>query len=315
MTDSPVRCPVCGAQSRISGRAPDWGDWRTCEACTLEFVDPMRLPEPPMALYDSAYRGKRSENDMQEFHFRVAQRRSIIMAPRLWFWTPAFDMILNWLQTSLKPGATVFEIGCGLGFVLHELRNQGFNAMGLDVAKTAVDLNVQDGFRVWHGTIDTLPEAWGPAPDAVLAFFLLQHLENPLAMFKEVRRRWPTASFAVAQYLTGNELESGNPPRSLTHWNPKALRKALELAGYRCEVMAVRSAGFEHPIFQPAAAVFRRLVVFPPVFRLGRRIQRNYLSRLAARLPNAEKVVVGLATPIAQESGLERQADVATASG
>ena len=50
----------------------------------------------------------------------------------------------------LQKNERVLDLGCGLGYFLHSLRGKGFNPVGVDIAETAVSLNRDDGFRVWH---------------------------------------------------------------------------------------------------------------------------------------------------------------------
>src|SRR5437867_4125822 len=190
---SPVHCPVCVYDAERMAPVPNWGFWWRCGSCRLEFVQPMRLSKSPQVLFESAYRGGMHENAMDEFRRRVTQRSSVLKEPSLWFWTPAFGRVFEWLEVRLKPGATVLELGCGLGIVLHELQGRGFKVHGLDVAELAVNLNRNDGFPVWHGPLESMPDDWMAKPDAVIAFFMLHHLEDPIRMIRDVSRRWPNA--------------------------------------------------------------------------------------------------------------------------
>jgi len=293
-----LACPVCGRESWSFAPALNWGEWRRCTSCELEFVEPMRLTEAPETLYDGAYRGIRKQNAMEEFSLRVSQRRTIITEPSLWFWTPAFKTVLDWLQHRLPAGATVLEVGCGLGFLLHELRNRGFQASGLDVAEAAVELNRNDGFEVWHGTVKSLPANWLTQADAVLAFFMLHHLEDPIGLLTEIKSRWPNAPVAIAQYGPSNrDPERSAPPRTLTRWGAKSLEAACARAGYRSTVMSFPSSGAEHPAFKPLTALFRHTTRFPRIFRFARRVQRKVLPNVVPTLRVDDYVVLALAEP------------------
>lgn len=316
MTEGTVPCPVCSNESGYSAPAPGWGQWRKCSVCELEFVQPMRLTESPVTIYGGAYRGLRKENVMEEFERRVRQREATMKQPNLWFWTPAFGQVFDWLAERLPNGGTVLEIGCGLGFVLHELRSRGFAAIGLDVAELPVELNRKDGFRVWHGPLSTMPQDWMGEPDAVIAFFMLHHLEDPTGLFAEIRTRWPRALLALAQYGPSNrDPERSAPPRTLTRWSARSLGTALDRAGYSAAVASIASTGAERPVFRPIRSLLKQTVVIPGVFRFARRIERRIVPKIMERFAAEEYVVMALAEPAATDGISRSRVPAASAAG
>lgn len=293
-------CPVCGSSSLPGEEIPGWGGWRQCVECTLQFADPLGRGHDAVPWFSEAYRGGVECSGMTDFRSRVDQRHVILNqldAPELWFWTPAFSEVISWLKATLKPGATVLDIGCGLGFFLHALRKEGFNAVGLDVAEPAVELNRADGFEVWHGSVETMPHNW-QNPDAVVSFFMIHHLEDPRAFISAVRKRTVNAPLAIAAYGPTNVGEVASlPPRTLIRWNSRALSKALELGGYAAEVHDVRSTGTEiRPIMRIRQALARS-AAFPRLYKLGKVVE----SRVLAMVPNDARadafVVLALARP------------------
>jgi SAM-dependent methyltransferase len=304
-----MTCPICESDSRHLEDAPAWGQWRKCLECELEFVDPLALPERPEELYEGAYGGERDENAMIDFRERVQQRKALMRDPTLWFWTPAFYEIIDWLKSRVRRGSTVLEVGSGLGFVLRTLEQEGFDAVGLDVARTVVELTRQDGFQVWHGTVDTVPSGW-VSPDAVIAFFMLHHLEDPLAFLRTIRAQWPNAPLALAQYGPSNRdpIRSA-PPRTLTRWNARSLRRAFVEAGYEPRVTDVRSTGAERQFLRPVRVALRRTLAIPSVHRLERRIERRLLPRLLTQFGQPEYVVVAFGEPVAQQVCVDALAD------
>jgi len=279
--------------------APGWGEWRTCSECELKFVDPLRLLETPTTLYGDAYRGARNENKMREFNDRVAIRQALVAKdPTLWFWTPAFERTLTWLETRVGKGGTVFELGCGLGWVLHVLRNRGFVAVGLDVAETPVELNRADGFQVWHGPLETLEDGW-VHPNAVIAFFMLHHVQDPLALVRLIRKRFPEAPLSIAQYGPSNlDAKASMPPRTLTRWNAKSLQTLLQLAGYQPEVVELAGTGNEATVLRPLRKIVKRTIAIPPIYRFARRIEHQLLGHVLATAGRKAYVVHAIAEPV-----------------
>jgi SAM-dependent methyltransferase len=293
-------CPVCGSASRPGEQIPDWGGWRECVECTLKFADPLGREHDAVPWFSEAYRGGIEYNGMTDFRNRVQQRRVILDeldAPELWFWTPAFAEVISWLKAELKPGATVLDVGCGLGFFLHALRKEGFNAVGLDVAEPAVELTRADGFEVWHGPIETMPHNW-QNPDAVVSFFMIHHLEDPRAFIAALRERAPDAPLAIAAYGPTNVGEIASlPPRTLIRWNSRALSTVLELGGYAADVQDIRSTGTEIRPIMLIRKALARSATYPRLYKLGKVVE----SRLLALVPKDARadafVLLALARP------------------
>ena len=292
-----IQCPVCGGNSGYSEPASGWGEWRRCLACKLEFANPFRLPETAEGLFEDAYQGRKHECEMRDFNRNLERRNALINVPELSFWTPAYQSILDWLKQHLDPGATVLEIGCGPGFFLHALRKAGFDAVGLDVAEVVVKLNRDDGYRVWHGRLATMPSTW-VQPDAVVATFMLHHLDDPMGFLSQIKVRWPSALLALAQYGPGRKgTLRAAPPRNLTRWNSSALTAALARTGYSPSVSDVASSGVERGSLSRLRTVLRPMSSIPPLYRLSKRIERQLLPKVLGGLGKDAEVVLAFGQP------------------
>jgi SAM-dependent methyltransferase len=271
-----------------------------CTRCTLEFAHPLHRNRDPRALFEDAYQGRESTNAMKDFHRRIEQRHVILdqlRDPHLWFWTPAFEDVLDWLKASYPKGSTVLEIGCGLGFFLHALRDAGFRAVGLDVAQTVVELNRQDGFDVWHGPVETLPAGW-VEPDAVVAFFMLHHIEDPLSFLRAIHERAPRAGLALAVYGPTNKGEAASfPPRTLIRWNTASLQTALQQAGYEPTVRDIPSTGAERGVVRRMREALRGTARIPHIYRTGKLVEAQVLRWLPQQARSESYVVLATAQP------------------
>ncbi len=304
MTNSPhapsPSCPLCGSATGPGEPIPDWGEWRICRECTLEFCDPLGREHDPVSWFSDAYKGAIADNDMTDFRDRIDQRRVIIDeldAPELWFWTPAFNEVMDWLKATLPPGSTVLDVGCGLGFFLHALRKEGFHAVGLDVADDAVKLNRRDGFEVWHGPIETLPQGW-QSPDAVVSFFMIHHLVDPGAFLATLRERAPNAPLAIAAYGPNNKgLVASLPPRTLIRWNSRALETALRKTGFDADVRDVASTGTELKPVMRVRRLFARTAAYPRLYKAGKAVESRILRLVPDNARAQAFVVLALARP------------------
>jgi SAM-dependent methyltransferase len=291
-------CIVCGSTAPVRKILPNWGVWCRCEGCGLEFADPLSLPEPPTEIFNRAYSGKESDCGMGEFAYRASIRHALVDNPDLWFFNPAaIREVLDFIRRRVPLGGTVFEVGSGLGFFLRLLKKEGFNPVGLDVAQVVVDLVRADGFKMWHGTLDSVPLDF-VHPDAIVSLFVLHHLDAPIDFFRLLRKRWPSASIAIAEYgQVGPNTAAAYPPRTLHRWNSKALTLAMHKAGYKVDAIDVSSSGTEHPVLRPIRFVMRRTVVFPTVFRAAKVIQRRFMPRILKPLKQPAYTIVGLGEP------------------
>jgi hypothetical protein len=181
---------------------------------------------------------------MSDFHWRLLLRADLTKAqvdPRKML-TGAHREALAWIESNTPHGAVVLDIGVGPGYFLKALRMQGFRPMGLDVAEEPLKSLREEGYHVWHGTIDTIPANW-PEPTVCSMFFALHHLPDPVAFLRNIRTKFPDAvlitaeSNGLSQLLSSRRIPSPAwlPPRNLGFWGPKSLRKAMELAGYKVE--------------------------------------------------------------------------------
>jgi hypothetical protein len=151
---------------------------------------------------------------------------------------------------------------------------------------------------VWHGTLDTMPQEF-VTPDAIVSFFVLHHLEDPLGFLKSVIARWPLALVATAEYGHGRAKPTSRafPPRTLTRWTKASLAQVLGRAGYNASAVGICSTGSEHGLISPICSLMRVTIVLPALYRMGKRIQRRVLPKLLRPLQQEGFSVVGFGEP------------------
>jgi hypothetical protein len=228
------------------------GEIRCCELCQLAFTHQTSAPESPATLYNDAYKGRALNIGMQEYHKRTVlkeQRKKGNIAPETMGFWGVRGQAIRWLKRNVPEGAVVLEVGSGMGYFLTAARKNGLTPVGLDVAEEAVNMLEDDGFTMWHGTVDSIPCDW-QQPAVCVSFFVLHHLADPIGFLTTIRDKFPKAYLLVAAWnrfpLPLEMAPAGLPPRTLTWWSPHALQKAVEKAGYQVD-MVVQS--MEHEEF------------------------------------------------------------------
>lgn len=247
-----IECPICQSESEHIRSIPDVGEIYCCKLCQLAFTNQTSLPKSPESLYNDAYKGLTLNIGMQEYHMRTVlkeQRSKGNIEPEIMgFWGVRGEAI-RWLKRNVPEGSVVLEIGAGMGYFLTAARKNGFEPVGLDVAEEAVKTLNNDGFKMWHGTVDSIPHNW-QRPTVCASFFVLHHLADPIGFLTTIRTKFPEAYLIVAAWkrfpLPSQLKPAGLPPRTLTWWSLNALQKAVEKAGYQVD-MVVQS--MEHEEF------------------------------------------------------------------
>lgn len=138
----------------------------------------------------------------------------------------------------LDSGASVVDIGCGTGAFLRglpaSLRRTGLDhnvaaLTALTAADPAVDARAQDA--------DAHADESGPFYDAVTAFQVLEHVEDPRALLRAARRLCsPSGAVYVSVPHRDRSGRIGfevldHPPHHLTHWRQSQLERAAEAEG------------------------------------------------------------------------------------
>jgi len=126
-------------------------------------------------------------------------------------------------------GQRLMDIGCDTGtFLAVAAREFGISPIGVDVGARALAVAAQQGIEVYRATIETAPEHLQDLA-AITAIDLIEHLSDPAAFLREIRKRLrpggvaylETPNIRSAVYGTGRILSS------LTGGRPAALYQRL----------------------------------------------------------------------------------------
>jgi 2-polyprenyl-3-methyl-5-hydroxy-6-metoxy-1,4-benzoquinol methylase len=180
-----MNCDLCGENT--TKKLCDIGTTTIlqCEECGLMYRTPIPTQEELKKYYSSGY--------YQEYGFReYAARKEHIIKYR-------FEPILNFfkdvierdrfIKDRLKGKPVFLDIGCALGFFIELLKNQGYEAKGVEFSYDAAqyakkNLGLEE---VYTGSVEEVgfePECF----DVITLLDVLEHVVSPNTILKETNR-------------------------------------------------------------------------------------------------------------------------------
>ena len=140
-----------------------------------------------------------------------------------------FDEALKFLAA--RPPTRVLEIGCGSGAFLKQAKRFSSAAKGFEHSKKALEAGRANGLDIVFGSVEDLDEQ----VDVILAFQVLEHLENPGKVLAEwIKHIAPGGHLVVAVPNQDGALGQVHdnylnlPPHHATLWGEQSLRFIAE---------------------------------------------------------------------------------------
>ena len=185
-----------------------------CKHCALEFANPSIAPNSQW--YSLAYR-----------------LLSLYPATR---WE--FDHVLK----HLKATDVIGEIACGSGTFLKKCREKNIHCHGVDFLGESIEQCHAQGLSASVADIaqEELP---GDKKNAIAAFHILEHLDEPGQLFQS-SLRWATDDAVLWIAVPSDRRPSrvlkevdflDQPPHHMTRWNRSALQQIGQLNGWKLE--------------------------------------------------------------------------------
>ncbi len=234
-------CPVCGSTRTTPTHHENGHEYVRCGACDLIRRDPLPTPAEQATLHRDYLPPT-----------RALQRRFDLMSREVW------ARARRALSREHGTGR-ILDIGCGHGAFLAIMRSAGWEVMGLDVCPRGLAAARERGIPVGHGTVEELVEGPVTPPlfDAVSAFYVIEHLADPLGFLRACRAvlrpggtiylRFPETTplkDLLARFSIDNRLYDA--PFHALDFSPRAMGNALATAGF--QDVRVRVGGFTVPI-------------------------------------------------------------------
>ena len=171
-----IPCALCGGSSFKPSLSCEGFSYVRCSSCGLVQMNPQPLPEEIQRRYNKDY-----------LSYELANEEAFLNLQLLALGDAGFDKLERDLfSMSKKPG--VLDIGCAVGSILARLRERGWETTGVEISDPQAEYCRQKlslDVRSLPLEENRFPEG---AFDVVLASHLMEHLNDPAGLVKEVYR-------------------------------------------------------------------------------------------------------------------------------
>lgn len=249
-----------GLKDRLLGVPGVWTLLR-CPNCGLVWLNPRPVPEDMGKLYTEYYTHAVSEPVPRRLErLRKAVKRGILASAfgydglakdgveksLGWLWARVGLLrdiaggAVMWLHGSGR--GRILDVGCGKGEFLANMRNLGWEVVGVEPDPKAVNLaRKQYDLDTYQGTLE---EAGFPEEsfDVITMNHVIEHLPDPISTLRECHRVLRPGGSLVAVTpnirslgfrLFGQAWRGLEPPRHLYLFSTETLRTAAESTGFR----------------------------------------------------------------------------------
>ncbi|GDY08279.1 hypothetical protein LBMAG52_17650 [Planctomycetia bacterium] len=252
-------CPLCGETrstpilraSDLLYRVPGEFSLVRCDACRHVFLNPRPTRECIGNFYSADY-GPFRGGEIANCELSGGREQRSVFDPRSWRWLRR--LVLWWIDSRAAPipacadtaKQRALELGCSHGAFLIQLRELGWECLGIEPAAEVASRAAERGFDVRVGPLEEVvavdPQTFTPLSfDAVFAWMVIEHLHDPVATLRLVRellKPGGTLSFSVPNFGCWERRAFGRfwyamqLPTHLQHFTSGSLRRLLEINGF-----------------------------------------------------------------------------------
>lgn len=189
-----LTCKICGAlsiskQGEIEGyRADTYFDVMRCNTCECNFVLPC---EPDDKVYEAIYKNVSvvpGYSRYLQYARQILKEKyplNYLMNSEDCYWGIAQTVLTE--INSKKTKSLIWEVGCGQGYFTYALVKSGFNAIGLDVSETAVNLaNQRYGNYYFCEDAKKYFTRTKERPSIIILSEVVEHLADPVSFIMEL---------------------------------------------------------------------------------------------------------------------------------
>ena len=224
-----VGCPLCQSSKGIPIHQEGSFQMVKCRSCQFIYLNP-----------------RPTDGALHEFYQQYLPEEEASIQSWQKMMALVFRRAARLLQ-HFKARGRLMDVGTGFGFFLSEMKQRGWEVTGVEISQRGLNyardrlaVNVSPGPLEKAG----LPEGHF---DAVTAFYVVEHLPDPITFLKECHRILKPGGLLLLRYphttpikdllrLLGIENRLYDLPAHLSDFSPETLQRLLERVGFdSCE--------------------------------------------------------------------------------
>jgi len=225
-----ISCPFCNQSETRSLHREGVFQMVTCASCQFVYLNPRPAEEALLEFYqDYLPRETSSIEDWKRMMGPIFRRSSRL------------------IRRYNKDKGRLLDVGTGFGFFLAEMKHQGWEVEGVEISQKGINY----GREVLKLTVHPGPlEAIGfpeKVFDVVTAFYVIEHLPDPMAFLRECYRILKPGGLLLLRYPHTTPIKNllrtlrvknrlYDLPAHLSDFSPGMIEKCLEGTGFiRCQ--------------------------------------------------------------------------------
>jgi 2-polyprenyl-3-methyl-5-hydroxy-6-metoxy-1,4-benzoquinol methylase len=236
-------CPTCGSSDETLELEKDHMRIVRCNACDLVYVNPTFDEAHYTQVYASqAYQDIVRDLGINSHEYRVAR-----------FGIERVRMMADYLRVPHGRAPRYLDVGCSTGFVVEAARDQGWDAIGIDLNPSAIEYGRTRGLELRTVAL----EDGGFAPrtfDAVSLFDVLEHLLDPRGTLRACADLLAPGGIlflyvpnfdSASRLLMGANAHFIWPTHHLNYYTPTTIRDLMVRHGLAPELIVTEGLDIE----------------------------------------------------------------------
>ena len=216
-----VNCPLCEASERVLFHQEGSFQMVKCPSCQFIYLNPRPTHESLLHFYQ---------------HYLPENGLSIKAWQKMM--QPVFKRAADLIQQYKEKGR-LLDVGAGFCFFLSEMRNRGWEVVGVEISQKAIDYAKEVlGLTVHPGPLEKVgfPENYF---DVVSGFYVIEHLPHPMTFLKGCYRILKPGGLLLLRYPHTTPIKSllrffniknrlYDLPAHLSDFSPEMIQRCLE---------------------------------------------------------------------------------------
>jgi SAM-dependent methyltransferase len=220
-----VNCPLCESSKGIAIHREGSFQMVKCPSCQFIYLNPRPTHEA-----------------LHEFYQQYLPEGE----PSIESWQKMMELVFKraaHLLQRFKTKGRLMDVGTGFGFFLSEMKKRGWEVTGVEISQRGINY-ARDrlAVNVYPGPLEKagFPEEHF---DAVTAFYVVEHLPDPITFLKECHRILKPGGLLLLRYphttpiknllrVLGIENRLYDLPAHLSDFSPETLQRLLERVGF-----------------------------------------------------------------------------------